>query len=71
MGHLVSWYLRSRGDRDTHHGVLGPDGTVAAACGVRFPPLRLPYDRLSLPGYPQDRDQICPDCDSRRREGAR
>ncbi|MGH3685884.1 MAG: hypothetical protein ACRDQY_21830 [Pseudonocardiaceae bacterium] len=70
--HTVTWYLRSTSDRDTHHGELGADGTVAAACGVRFAPRPLPYDRVSLPGYPQDRDQICPQCDTiRRTRGAR
>ncbi|MGH3427630.1 MAG: hypothetical protein ACRDQZ_08695 [Mycobacteriales bacterium] len=59
------------GDHDTHRGELGAEGTVAAACGVRFAPLPLPFDRVSLPGYPYDRDQACPACDTRRREGAR
>ncbi|MGH3773910.1 MAG: hypothetical protein ACRDRW_21385 [Pseudonocardiaceae bacterium] len=68
----MSWYLRSRADHDTHHGELGPDGVVVAACGVRFTPLPLPFGRVSLPGYPQDRDQICPACDTiRRGRGAR
>ncbi|MGH3830827.1 MAG: hypothetical protein ACRDRS_10335 [Pseudonocardiaceae bacterium] len=35
----MSWYLRSMGDRDTHRaGLLHPDGTLTAACGVRFRP---------------------------------
>ncbi|MBV8542285.1 MAG: hypothetical protein JO268_17410 [Pseudonocardiales bacterium] len=63
----MTWFLRSMGDRDTHHGVVGPDGAVAAACGARFTPRPLPYDRVSLPGYPQDRDQICPACEHHRR----
>ncbi|MBV9030934.1 MAG: hypothetical protein JO364_11670 [Pseudonocardiales bacterium] len=67
----MTWYLRSMGDHDTHHGELGAEGTVAASCGVRFTPLPLPYSRVSLPGYPQDRDQVCPACDTRRREAAR
>ncbi|MGH3686416.1 MAG: hypothetical protein ACRDRU_18615 [Pseudonocardiaceae bacterium] len=67
----MTWYLRSKADRDTHHGELGPEGTVAALCGVRFTPIPLPYDRVSLPGYPQDRDQTCPECDTRRKQGAR
>lgn len=65
----MTWYLRSMGDQDTHEGELGAKGTVAASCGVRFTPLPLPYDRVSLPGYPQDRDQICPTCETRRKQG--
>ena len=35
-------YLRSMGDRDTHRGaLLHPDGTVTAACGIRFRPREL------------------------------
>lgn len=67
----MTWYLRSKGDHDTHHGVLGPGGTVIAACGVRFVPLSLPLGRVGLPGYPQDRDQICPACETHRKAGAR
>ncbi|MGH3755448.1 MAG: hypothetical protein ACRDRP_22685 [Pseudonocardiaceae bacterium] len=59
------------GDHDTHHGELSAKGTVGALCGVRFVPLPLPFGRVSLPGYPQDRDQICPACDIRRKKGAR
>ena len=57
----MKWYLRSTGDRDTHRGELRRDGTVAAQCGIRFEPRELPGG-LALPGYPQDRDQICPNC---------
>lgn len=70
-GHPVTWYLRSTKDHDTHHGELGAEGTVVASCGVRFRPFPLPYDRVSLPGYPQDRDQICSACETRRKQGAR
>jgi hypothetical protein len=63
----VSWYLRSTRDRDTHRGELHHDGTVAAQCGIRFPPRPLPFNRVALPGRPQDRDQICPDCQARPR----
>ncbi|MGH3769875.1 MAG: hypothetical protein ACRDRW_00500 [Pseudonocardiaceae bacterium] len=67
----MTWYLRSKADHDTHHGELA-EGVVVAACGVRFTPIPLPYARVSLPGYPQDRDQICPECEVIRRErGAR
>ncbi|MGH4000872.1 MAG: hypothetical protein ACRDTJ_25800 [Pseudonocardiaceae bacterium] len=60
----MSWYLRSMADHDTHRaGTLRPDSTVAAECGVRFRPLRLPLGRLALPGHPYDHDQICPTCD--------
>ncbi|MGH3975266.1 MAG: hypothetical protein ACRDS9_18350 [Pseudonocardiaceae bacterium] len=58
----MSWYLRSINDRDTHCGDLVQDGTVVARCGIRFKPLPLPFNRIALPGHPQDRDQICPDC---------
>ncbi len=61
----MSWYLRSTSDLDTHRGELHPDGTVVAQCGIRFPSLRLPFDRIALPGHPQDRDQICPRCRDR------
>jgi hypothetical protein len=64
-----TWYLRSMGDADTHCGDPNGDGTVTAACGSRFHPLRLPTGRLSLSGYPLDVDQICPACNHRR--GAR
>jgi hypothetical protein len=67
----VTWYLRSMDDHDTHRGELAADGTVTAACGVRFQPRPLPLGRVSLPGHPYDRDQVCPACDTRRREGAR
>lgn len=67
----MTWYLRSMDDHDTHHGELAADGTVAASCGVRFQPRPLPLGRVSLPGHPYDRDQICPACDIRRKEGAR
>ena len=58
----MSWYLRSAGDHDTHRGELRPDGTVAARCGIEFVPKTLPFNRIALPGHPQDRDQICPAC---------
>lgn len=58
----MSWYLRTASDADTHCGELRPDGMVAARCGVVFVPKPLPSDRIALPGYPQDRDQICPKC---------
>jgi hypothetical protein len=64
-----TWYLRSMGDADTHCGDPNGDGTVTAACGSRFRPLRLPTGRVSLSGYPPDADQICPACN--RRGGAR
>jgi hypothetical protein len=63
MGHPGgNWYLRSMGDRDTHCGELQPDGSVRARCGVSFQPRPLPYNRIALPGQPQDPDQICPQC---------
>ena len=61
----MSWYLRSTSDLDTHRGELAQDGTVVAQCGIRFPPRPLPFDRLALPGHPQDRAQICPRCRDR------
>lgn len=62
----MSWYLRSTGDRDTHRGVLQTDGTVVATCGLRFVPRSLLLGGVALPGYPQDRDQVCPECDRQR-----
>ncbi|MGH3844370.1 MAG: hypothetical protein ACRDS0_23425 [Pseudonocardiaceae bacterium] len=63
----MSWFLRSMGDHDTHRGALETaNGTVAAACGVRFRPLGLPGNRLSLPAYPPDPEQVCPKCRSTR-----
>ena len=58
----MSWYLRSASDYDTHRGELRPDGTVAARCRIEFVPKPLPFDRIALPGLPQDRDQICRAC---------
>jgi hypothetical protein len=59
----VSWYVRSRADADTHRAdEIRRDGTVVARCGVVFAPRPLPFDRIALPGHPQDRDQVCPDC---------
>jgi hypothetical protein len=66
----MAWYLRSIGDRDTHRGtLLHPDGTVTAACGIRFRPRELLRGTTALPGEPPDPDQICPGC--RRSTGAR
>ena len=62
----MSWYLRSMADRDTHRGSYSTvTHSVHADCGIEFIPQQLPYDRIALPGYPQDRDQICPDCQQR------
>lgn len=69
----MSWYLRSRGDQDTHQGQLRDDGTVLALCGARFTPrptLRiagpapgeLVEGPLALKGNPPDPDQVCPEC---------
>ncbi|MGH3771748.1 MAG: hypothetical protein ACRDRW_10185 [Pseudonocardiaceae bacterium] len=58
----MTWYLRSIGDHDTHHGELAADGIVTASCGVKFEPRLLPLGRIGLPGRPYDRDQICPAC---------
>lgn len=63
----MSWYLRSAADHDTHRGELNPDGTVVAQCGIRFTPRPLPLGRIALPGHPQDRDQICPECNGAKR----
>lgn len=59
---LVSWYLRSASDWDTHRGVFRQDGLVAAQCGIRFKPRPLAFGRTALPGNPLDPDQICPGC---------
>ena len=59
----MSWYLRSTADQDTHRASgLRADGTVATECGLQFRPRPLPMGGVALPGHPQDRDQICPDC---------
>lgn len=58
----MGWYLRSAGDLDTHQGELQADGTVLGRCGVTFRPRPLPYDRVALPGQPQDPLQVCPQC---------
>ena len=67
----MSCYLRSTGDRDTHRSALHHDGTGVAQCGIRFAPLRLPLDRIALPGHPQDGDHIRPRCRDRAAGGAR
>ncbi|MGH3827584.1 MAG: hypothetical protein ACRDQX_10490, partial [Pseudonocardiaceae bacterium] len=56
------------GGQHTHHGMQGPDQTVTAVCGVRFTPRPL---REPLPGHPPDPEQICPQCELRRKAGAR
>lgn len=69
----MSWYLRSLGDHDTHHGSLREDGTVLARCGVSFtprptlqvvgpPPGQLVTGGLALTGSPPDPDETCPQC---------
>jgi hypothetical protein len=66
----MAWYLRSIGDRDTHRGTLPhPDGTVTAACGIRFRPRELLRGARALRGEPPDPDQVCPLC--RHGSGAR
>lgn len=52
-------------DGDTHHGVYSPASrSVHARCHIEFVPLRIgdAGDRLSLPGYPPDKGQVCPEC---------
>ncbi|MGH3827058.1 MAG: hypothetical protein ACRDQX_07770 [Pseudonocardiaceae bacterium] len=67
---MMAWYLRSLGDRDTHRaGLMHPDGTVTAACGIRFQPPEFLRGTTALRGEPPDPDQICPGC--RRNVGAR
>jgi hypothetical protein len=59
----MNWYLRSIGDRDTHRGQLRPDGTVTAACEIKFAPLHPLRDRSpTLPGQPPEAAQVCPAC---------
>jgi hypothetical protein len=51
----MPWYLRSIGDRDTHRGeLLNQDGTVTAACGIRFRPRPLPHGATALRGEPPE-----------------
>lgn len=70
---LVTWYLRSLSDHDTHRGRIRDDGTVLACCGVSFtprptlrvegpPPGELVAAGPALKGNPPDPDQICPEC---------
>lgn len=56
------WYLRSMGDRDTHRGDLNGDSTITAECGLKFRPIGLPGNRVSLSGFPPDPEQVCPKC---------
>ncbi len=61
----AAWFLRSMGDHDTHRGIYSPASrSVHAVCGVEFipRPVGLAGERMSLPGYPPDKDQICPTC---------
>jgi hypothetical protein len=57
------WYLRSMGDGETHCGRYSiATRSVFTVCGIEFVPIRLPFDRLALPGNPLDPDQTCPQC---------
>jgi hypothetical protein len=69
----AAWALRTMGDLDTHLCQIEA-GTAYSVCGLQFPPKALGCngDRLSLPGWPPDPDQICQQCqkaaqDARRR----
>lgn len=58
-----TWFLRSMGDHDTHCGTYSTvTRSVHSRCGVEFVPKPLPYGRISLPGAPQDPEQVCPQC---------
>lgn len=61
IGIIMSWYLRSMADYDTHYGELR-DAIVTAACGAQFWPRVLTFDRRALPRYPPDPAQVCPAC---------
>lgn len=66
----VTWYLRSAGDHDTHHGELRANGRVTASCGAEFVPRPLVFGRgPALPGYPPDPDQVCAVCAARGKAG--
>jgi hypothetical protein len=65
------WFLQSTADQDTHRGTLQDDGTVVVKCGIQFRPRPLPMGRLSLPGSPQDPDQICPKCYAAKKKAVR
>lgn len=58
---IMTWYVRSRSNQDTHRGHLRR-GRVLAMCGVEFSPLRGTFARTALPGEPSDVQQICPEC---------
>jgi hypothetical protein len=73
---VLSWYLRSLADHDTHRGRLSADGAVIALSGARFipkpavrvvgePPGRLVDGppELALPPVPE---QVCPACQRER-----
>ncbi len=57
----MPWYVRSLADGDTHRG-LARGRHVTASCGVTFVVPRLVIGCVSLPGEPQDPDQVCPQC---------
>jgi hypothetical protein len=61
---LVSWYLRSMSDRDTHRGAYSiATRSVRAVCGVEFEPLTLTNGApIALAGDPPDPDQVCQTC---------
>jgi hypothetical protein len=61
---LMSWYLRSLGDHDTHRGTYSiTTRSVHAACGTEFEPLKQSNGApIVLSRDPRDRDQICQEC---------
>lgn len=60
----MPWYVRSLADGHTHRG-LARGRKVTASCGLAFVAPRLVVGRVSLPGEPQDPDQVCPTCRTR------
>lgn len=56
MAQLVTWFVASLRDEDTHLGEEVTDGTVTAQCGCSFRPL------TRLTTSPLDPLQVCPRC---------
>jgi hypothetical protein len=61
----AGWFVRSLADQDTHRGSYSPvTRSVHSICGAEFVPMKLGLrgDRLALPGWPPDPQQICVHC---------
>jgi hypothetical protein len=68
----AAWALASLADFDTH--LVQLEGGIAySVCGLTFTPKALGAngDRLSLPGWPPDPEQVCPHCQKATGSGSR